>query len=80
MKKFVLIAAFAASIAAIGPAAAQVAVGIGPGGAGVSIGEPHRGYDRGYRRDRYVSRCRTERVTVEGRHGRVVTRTRRICN
>lgn len=83
MKKLVLLAvAAAASIAVIGPAAAQVSVGVGPHGAGVRVGEPHRGYDRGYHRDRYAyrSHCRTERVTVEGRHGRVVTKTRRICN
>jgi hypothetical protein len=82
MKKFFLIAAAVASIAATAPAAAQVAVGVGPGGASVRVGEPHRGYDRGYHRDRYAyrSHCRTERVTIEGRHGRTIVKTRRICD
>ena len=80
--KTVLLAVAAVMIAATVPAAAQVAVGVGPGGAAVRIGEPHRGYDRGYHRDRYAyrSHCRTERVVIQGRHGRTIVKTRRICN
>ena len=79
--KLLLIAAAAATIAATVPAAAQVAVGVGPGGAAVRVGEPHRDW-RYHDRDRYAyrSHCRTERVTIEGRHGRVIVKTRRICD
>ena len=38
--KWILTAVAAATIAATVPAAAQVAVGVGPGGAAVRVGEP----------------------------------------
>jgi hypothetical protein len=86
MKKLLLIAAAVASLAVAVPvttqtASAQVAVGVGPGGVGVRVGEPRR-YDRGYRRERYVERrrCTVVRERIEGRHGRVIVQTRRICN
>ncbi len=78
MKTLLIIAAAAASIAATMPASAQVAVGVGPNGAAVRVGEPHRDM----RRDRYVERrhCRTISERIEGRHGRVIVKTRRICD
>ena len=83
MKKLLLAAAAVLSLSAVSvpasvtPASAQVAVGVGPGGVGVRVGEGRRGY-----RERYVERrrCTTVRERIEGRHGRVIVRTRRICN
>ena len=81
MRNLLLIAAAAASIAAtVVPASAQVAIGVGPNGAAVRVGEPHREGWRGHDRYAYRSHCRTERFTVEGRHGRMIVKTRRICD
>jgi hypothetical protein len=58
MKKFLLIAAAVGALA--GPALAdEVGVRIGPVGAGVTVGESHRDYDRD--RDRTVIREREPR-------------------
>jgi len=82
--KFVLIAAAAATIAAASiPAAAQVAVGVGPGGASVRVGEPHRDYRDGryHSRDRYAygSHCRTIRERIVTPRGRVIYKSTRVC-
>jgi len=53
LKKFALVA-FAALVCSAAPASAQVRLGVGANGVGVSVGHQDRGYrgDRGYRRDR----------------------------
>ena len=74
MKKLLLIALAAASFAATVPASAQVVIREGRDGASVRIG------DRGYHRDRHMERrCRTVTERREGRHGRMVVVTRRVC-
>jgi len=81
MKKLLLIALAAASFAATVPASAQVVIREGRDGASVRIGGD-RGYhrDRDYRRDRHMERrCRTVTERREGRHGRMIVTTRRIC-
>jgi len=80
--KLLLIAAAAATIAATVPAAAQVAVGVGPGGASVRVGEPRHDRDWRYRHhDRYSYRdhCRTERERIVTPSGRVIYRSTRVC-
>lgn len=80
--KLILIAVAAATIAATVPAAAQVAVGVGPGGASVRVGEPHRDYRDGWRhRDRYAERshCRTIRERIVTPRGRVIYKSTRVC-
>ena len=75
MKKLLLIALAAASFAATVPASAQVVVRECRDGASVRIGG-----DRGYNRDRHMERrCRTVTERREGRHGRMVVVTRRVC-
>ena len=58
--------------------AAQVAVGVGPGGASVRVGEPHRHW---HERDRYVYRdhCRTVRERIVTPSGRVIYKSTRVC-
>ena len=65
MKKYLLVAAAVGGLA--GPALAdEVGVRVGPVGAGVTIGEGHRDYDRDRVRDRTVIREHEprERTTV----------------
>ena len=65
MKKVMLIAATVGAIAA--PALAdEVGVKAGPAGAGVTVGESHRNYDRDRPRDRTVIKEHepSERTTV----------------
>jgi hypothetical protein len=78
MNKFLMLLAAAGTLAVASPAAAQVGIYAGPGGVEVGVGSPgyHRQGYRGYaRRD-----CRTERVEVVRPNGRVIVKTRRICN
>lgn len=83
MKKFMIVLAAAGAVAAASPALAQVRVEAGPGGVEVGVGgsrhydrDYHRGWRHGYaRRD-----CRTERVEVTRPNGRVIVKTRRICD
>jgi hypothetical protein len=65
MRKIFLIAAFVGSLAA--PALAEdVGVQVGPVGAGVTVGESHRDYDRDRVREKTVIKERepTDRTTV----------------
>ena len=71
MKKLLLIALAAASFAVTVPASAQVVIREGRDGASVRVGG-----DRGYHRDRH---CRTITERREGRHGRMIVTTRRVC-
>lgn len=80
--KLLLIAAAAATIAATVPAAAQFAVGVGPGGASVRVGERYHDRDwRYHNHDRYSyrSHCRVERERIVTPSGRVIYRSTRIC-
>ncbi len=71
MKKFLFVAAAVGALA--GPAMAdEVGVRVGPVGAGVTVGESHRGYDRDRVRERTVIREHEprERTTIIKRdHG-----------
>lgn len=65
MKKFLFIAAAVGALA--GPAMAEeVGVQVGPVGAGVTVGEGHRDYDRDRVRERTVIKERepSERTTI----------------
>ncbi len=65
MKKILLIAAAVGALA--GPALAdEVGVRVGPVGAGVTVGEGHRDYDRDRVRERTIIRERepSERTTI----------------
>jgi Ni/Co efflux regulator RcnB len=65
MKRILLIAAIVGSLAA--PALAEdVGVQVGPVGAGVTVGESHRDYDRDRDREKTVIKERepTDRTTV----------------
>lgn len=91
MKKFLIAASAAAAlgVAAV-PASAQVFVGADPGGVGVEVGplgvevgprhgwRHHRHYTDGYYA--YGSSCRTIRERIVTDYGRVIYRTRRICD
>jgi hypothetical protein len=69
MKKFLFAAATIGALAA--PAMAEdVGVRVGPVGAGVTVGESHRGYDRDRVRERTVIRERepSERTTIIKKH------------
>lgn len=76
------------------PASAQFYAGAGPGGAGVQVGPFGAGvgpaygwhdryYDDGYATDGYYasrSGCRVVRERTETPSGRMIIRTRRICD
>jgi len=83
MKKGLIVLAAAATLGMAVPASAQVYLGAGPGGVEVDVGgyrhdgwrHRHHGY-RGYAyRD-----CREVRTRIVTRHGRVVFRTRTVCD
>jgi hypothetical protein len=71
MKKFLFVAAAVGALA--GPAMAdEVGVRVGPVGAGVTVGEGHRDYDRDRVRERTIIRERepSERTTIiKKQHG-----------
>lgn len=78
MKKFLMIAAAAATFATMSsvgfsdPASAQVVIREGRGGGvAVRVGEGRRWHR---------PHCRTITERIEGRRGRVIVKTRRICN
>jgi hypothetical protein len=81
MKKFLLIAAASLTLAATVPASAQVYFGAGPGGVGV--GDPDYGWRHHYWRDSYAydrDDCRVIRQRIIMPSGRVIYRTRQICD
>ncbi|MBI2714966.1 MAG: hypothetical protein HYX37_11020 [Rhizobiales bacterium] len=67
------------------PASAQVYFGAGPGGVGVGIGDPYYN-DYGWRHRHhywggaYASDCRVIRERIITPSGRVVFRSRQICD
>ncbi len=78
MKKFMFVLAAAGTMIAAAPAVAQVGIYAGPGGVEVGVGgrPHHHGWRHGYaRRD-----CRTIRTEVQRPNGRVVVRTKRVCD
>jgi len=88
MKKLLLGLTAAAALGVAAPASAQVYLGAGPGGVEVGVGGP-RHYDRDYRyghRYRPAYRayahddCRTIRSRTVTPSGRVVVRTRQVCD
>ena len=87
MKRIFLAAAALAisGAAALTPANAQgVGVQVGPVGVGVGAG-PYSddGYRNRYSRDRdygYASQCRVIRERIETPSGRMIVKTRRICD
>jgi hypothetical protein len=83
MKKFLLIAAASLTLAATVPASAQVYFGAGPGGVGVGVGDPdygwrHRHWRHSY--DAYARDCRVIRERIVTPSGRVIYRSREICD
>ena len=70
------------TLAVSSPASAQVYFGAGPGGVGVEIGDPDYGWrHRHYRwRDHYASDCRVIRERIVTPSGRVIYRSRQICD
>jgi hypothetical protein len=83
MKKFLLIAAASLTLAATVPASAQVYFGAGPGGVGVGVGDPGYGWRHRHWRDSYAfdrDDCRVIRERIETPSGRVIYRSRHICD
>ena len=65
MNKLALVVVAAATLLGAGAASAQgVEFGIGPGGAGVRVGDGYHG-DRDWRRDRDFRRSRNEVIVVQ---------------
>jgi hypothetical protein len=90
MRKLAIAAAAAGALVAAVPASAQVYLGADPGGAGVQVGPFGFGvgprYDyryRGYGPDYYAygaADCRVVRERIRTPSGRMIIKTRRICD
>ena len=84
MKKFLLIAAASLTLATTAPASAQVYIGAGPDGASVGVGDPDYGWRHLHWRhgdDAYArGDCRVIRERVVTPSGRVIHRSREICD
>ena len=82
MKALLIGVAAAATIGLAAPASAQVFFGAGPGGVEFGLGGP-RYYDPGrtyYRGDGDFGDCRMVRERVVRPSGRMVYRTREVCD
>ena len=84
-KTHYMIGAALLTLAVASPAGAQVYLDAGPGGVEVGVGSPNYGWrhrDRYYRnyRDDYASDCRVIRERIVTPSGRVIVRTRQICD
>lgn len=80
MKKLAIGLLAAAGIAMSMPANAQgVWVGAGPVGVGVGVDHDY-GYRHHHWRGDYASSCRVERSRIVTPSGRVIFKTRRICD
>ena len=89
MKALLVVMAVTAALVAATPASAQFYAGAGPGGVGVEVGPfgvgvgPRYGWDRHYT-DGYTAYgsadCRVVRERIETPSGRVIVKTRRICD
>lgn len=89
MKRILFAAAAVVVLGAIAPANAQVYLGADPGGVGVQVGPLGVGvgpdYWGGHRywREHYAyagPECRIVRTRVETPSGRLIWRTRRVCD
>jgi len=90
MKTLLVATALTAALVAATPASAQFYAGAGPGGVGVEVGPfgvgvgPRYGWrDRHYTDGYYAhgsADCRVVRERIEKLSGRVIFRTRRICD
>jgi hypothetical protein len=87
MRKLLFGLVAAATVALALPASAQVWVGADPYGAGVQVGPfgvgvgPRFGWDRHYYDGyAYAGDCRVVRSRIRTYDGRVIVRTRRICD
>lgn len=89
MRNLVLAAVGAAALGVLAvPATAQVGVDVGRGGVGLQVGplgagvgERYRDHRRDYRRGPYArAECRTIRERIERPSGRVIHRTKKICD
>jgi len=90
MKILLVTAAVAAALVAATPASAQFYAGAGPGGVGVEVGPLGVGVGPRYGwRDRHVTDgyyaygsadCRVVRERIETPSGRMIIKTRRICD
>ena len=84
MKKFLLIVAASLMLAVTVPASAQVYFDAGPGGVGVGVGDSdfgwrHRHWRHGY--DAYArGDCQVIRERIVTPYGRVIYRSREICD
>jgi hypothetical protein len=82
MKKLLLIAAAAATVAFAAPASAQVNIRAGEHGVGVRVGPTYnhgyRGHRHGYRGS-YARSCRVMKTRTVTPGGRVIVKTRRVC-
>lgn len=91
MRKLLIGLTAAAALGVAAPASAQVYFGAGPGGVEVGVGGP-RYYDDddryrygyrhrpAYRAYAYGDDCRVIRSRVETPSGRVIVRTRQVCD
>jgi hypothetical protein len=90
MKTLLLAATVIGAVVAATPSSAQFYAGAGPGGVGVEVGPfgfgvgPRYGWrDRPYTNGYYAygtADCRVVRERIETPSGRVIFRTRRICD
>ncbi len=83
MKYFrpLMIGAALVTLAAAAPASAQgVYVGAGPVGVGVGVDHDYGWRHRHHWRRDYASDCRVERERIVTPSGRVIYKTRRICD
>ena len=90
MKTLLVAIALTAALVSVEPASAQFYAGAGPGGVGVEVGPlgvgvgPRYGWrDRNYTDGYYAygsAGCRVVRERVETPSGRLIFRTRRICD
>ncbi len=84
MKKFLMISAASLMLAVAVPASAQVYFGAGPGGVEVGVGPTygwrHRHWRDRYWDDAYAGDCRVIRERFVTPDGRVIYRSRQICD
>ena len=82
-KSHYMIGAALLTLAVISPATAQVYLDAGPRGVEVGVGSPDYAWRHRYRhsyRDDYASDCRVIRERIVTPSGRVIFRTRQICD
>ena len=76
-----LIGAALLTLAVSAPASAQVYLDAGPGGVGVGVGDPDYNWRHRHRYyNDYASDCRVIRERIETPSGRVIYRTRKVCD